>query len=72
MSEYIIDPEMIKVLRADLGLSQREFSEFTGIRGPVISVLESGQRNMSLKFLFKYARALGKKPSEVLASIESK
>lgn len=61
-----LDPEyeiirQIIAARKELGLTQAELAERTGIRQSNLSRLESGNYNPSLAFLKKVAKGLGKK-----------
>lgn len=58
--EYAIIRQLIQA-RKELGLTQAELSERTGIRQSNLSRLESGHSNPSLAFLKKVAHGLGKK-----------
>lgn len=48
----------VKKLRLEAGLSQEEFAEKLGIHRTYMSFIERGQRNPSLKMLFKISRAM--------------
>lgn len=50
--------QQVKKLRLEAGLSQEEFAEKLGIHRTYMSFIERGQRNPSLKMLFKISRAM--------------
>lgn len=58
--EYAIMNAILQA-RHDLGLSQSQLSEKTGITQPDISKLENGKANPSIATLKKLADAFGKK-----------
>ena len=58
--EYDIMNEMLK-LRGEVGMSQSQLSQKTGITHSDISKLENGKANPSFATLKKVARAFGKK-----------
>ena len=55
----------IKSMRIDAGLSQEEFAEKLNIHRTYVSFIERGQRNPSLKMLFKISRALKTKLPQI-------
>lgn len=59
--------EQVKNLRMEAGLSQEEFAEKLGIHRTYMSFIERGQRNPSLKILFKISRALKIKLPELFS-----
>ncbi len=48
----------VKKLRLEAGLSQEYFAEKLGIHRTYVSFIERGERNPSLKMIFKISRAL--------------
>lgn len=60
LSEITITQDLVK-LRRDLGLSQADVAEITGLRQPHVAKLESGNfKNFEIKTLLRVAAALGK------------
>ena len=57
----------IKALRLEAELSQEEFAEKLDVHRTYISFIERGQRNPSLKMLFKISRVLKIKLPEIFA-----
>ncbi len=54
------------------GLSQEELGFESDYHRTYISQLERGQKNPSLKAIFRLARVLGIRPSEMIQKIESR
>ena len=63
---------MLQELRTERGLSQEELGFESDYHRTYISQLERGQKNPSLKAIFRLAEALGVKPSEMVRSVENK
>ena len=59
--------KQIKDLRLEAGLSQEEFAEKLNVHRTYISFIERGQRNPSLKMLFKISRVLKIKLPQMFA-----
>lgn len=57
----------IKGLRMEAGFSQELFAEKLGVHRTYISFIERGQRNPSLKMLFKISRALKMKLPDIFS-----
>ncbi len=63
---------ILRELRAERGLSQEELGFESNYHRTYISQLERGQKNPSLKAIFRLAEALGITPSEMIRRIESR
>ncbi len=64
--------QILRELRTERGLSQEELGFESNYHRTYISQLERGQKNPSLKAIFRLAEALGVKPSEMVRSVENK
>jgi len=64
--------QILRELRTELGLSQEELGFESDYHRTYISQLERGQKNPSLKAIFRLAKALGVKPSGMIRRIESR
>ena len=62
------DPEKnhLKAWREFRGLTQAKLAEMIGTTGPVISLLEAGERRLSDKWLMRLAPALRTRPGHLL------
>jgi len=63
---------VLQELRTERGLSQEKLGFESDYHRTYISQLERGQKNPSLKAIFRLARALGVRPSEMIRRIESR
>ena len=63
---------MLQELRTERGLSQEKLGFESNYHRTYISQLERGQKNPSLKAIFRLAEALGIRPSEMIRRIESR
>jgi transcriptional regulator with XRE-family HTH domain len=54
--------EQLRGLRKDLGIDQAALGEMIGLTQSAVSRIERGTGDIGLKTLFRYARALGRKP----------
>ncbi len=63
---------MLQELRTERGLSQEKLGFESDYHRTYISQLERGQKNPSLKAIFRLAEALGIRPSEMIRRIESR
>ncbi len=59
--EYFHALDELRRLREEMGISQKELSERSGIPQETISRIESGRRNVTLDTLISIASAMGKK-----------
>jgi len=57
-------------LRAEKGLSMEELAVKAGVTRPAISMYETQDRNPSVHVLYRVAKALDMKTSELLAMVE--
>ena len=64
--------QVLQQLRHKRGLSQEELGFESNYHRTYISQLERGQKNPSLKAIFRLARVLGIRPSEMIRRIESR
>jgi DNA-binding XRE family transcriptional regulator len=62
----IIFGENVKAARERHGMSQREFSEQTGFTQQYLSLVETGQKNLTLLTMMTLAQAVGETVSEML------
>ena len=63
---------ILQELRTERGLSQEKLGFEADYHRTYISQLERGQKNPSLKAIFRLAEALGITPSEMIRRIESR
>jgi len=63
---------ILQELRTERGLSQEKLGFESDYHRTYISQLERGQKNPSLKAIFRLAEALGIRPSEMIRRIESR
>ncbi len=63
---------ILQELRTKRGLSQEELGFESDYHRTYISQLERGQKNPSLKAIFRLAEALGIRPSEMIRRVESR
>ncbi len=63
---------ILQELRTERGLSQEELGFESDYHRTYISQLERGQKNPSLRAIFRLARVLGVRPSEMIRRIESR
>jgi DNA-binding XRE family transcriptional regulator len=62
----IIFGENVKAARERHGMSQREFSQQTGFTQQYLSLVETGQKNLTLRTMMTLAQAVGETVSEML------
>lgn len=60
----------VKKLRESKGLSQEELADLAGFDRTYISLVERGKRNLSLKNICRFAKALNVKPFELIKNIK--
>jgi len=63
---------MLQELRTERGLSQEKLGFESNYHRTYISQLERGQKNPSLKAIFRLAEALGVKPSQMVRHVEER
>lgn len=61
---------VVRQLRKEIGLSQEELAAEAGLHRTYISLVERGQRNITVDALSQIAEALGVYPSRVIADAE--
>ena len=62
--------QYLKVLRLNKNFSQEKLAQITGLDRTYISLLERGQRQPTLKTLFRICGAIEIKPSDFISEIE--
>jgi len=62
--------QAIRELRAERGISQEGLADLAGLHRTYVGGIERGERNPSYRNILKLARALGVRPSELLARAE--
>ena len=62
---------VIKQLRAEMGLSQEKLSFESSLDRSYISQLECGHRQPTLLTIFQLAKALQTSPKQIIESVES-
>jgi transcriptional regulator with XRE-family HTH domain len=60
----------VRSLREERDISQEELAIAAGLHRTYIGGVERGERNLGLKNVFRIARALGCKPSQLVAATE--
>jgi len=58
-------PELIKNIRKEAGLSQPDFAAKIGVSSALIAMIETGQKEVSKKFILKLAEALKVHPTSI-------
>ena len=58
-------PELIKQIRDEAGLTQAELAGVLGVSSILIAMVESGQKEVSKKFIVKLAKKLQVSPSSL-------
>lgn len=61
---------LLKQLRTDKGISQENLAYDSELDRTFISLLERGERQPSIATLFKLAKSLNIKPSEIIKTLE--
>lgn len=64
--------EELRKIREEKGLSQEQLGFESDYHRTYISQLERGEKNTSLKAVFRISQALGVKPSEILKHVEER
>jgi DNA-binding XRE family transcriptional regulator len=62
----IVFGENLKAARMRLDISQRQLSELTGLTQQYLSLVETGQKNLTLRTMMTLARVVGANVSEML------
>lgn len=62
---------VLRQLRQEAGMSQEQLGLESGIQRNFISLIETGQNQPTVTTMFRLARALNVKPSELIAQVES-
>ena len=60
----------VRVWRNDIGISQEAFAHICGLDRTYVSLIERGIRNPTIKTVWTVAKALGKRPSDLLVRVE--
>lgn len=58
-------PDLIKKIRDESGLTQKEFASILGVSTILIAMIESGQKEVSKNFILKLANKLKISPSSI-------
>jgi len=58
-------PDLIKKIRDEAGLTQSQFAKAVGISPVLVAMVETGQKEVSKKFLLKLAKALNIHPASI-------
>lgn len=58
-------PELIKKIRNEAGLNQPDFAAKIGVSSALIAMIETGQKEVSKKFIVKLAAALNVHPTSI-------
>lgn len=58
-------PELIKIIRKEAGLSQPDFARKLEVSSALIAMIETGQKEVSKKFVLKLAKALEVHPTSI-------
>ena len=59
----------LKFLRLEMGLTQIELAEILDMSPNFVGMIERGERNTTVENVFKIARALGIKPSNLFEEL---
>lgn len=62
---------VLRQLRVGAGMSQEQLGLESGVQRNFISLIETGQNQPTITTLFRLAKALNVKPSELIAQVES-
>lgn len=62
--------ERLRSLREARSLSQEAFAEMAGIHRTYVSGVEQGRRNVGLRNVFRFARALGVDAAALFADLD--
>jgi transcriptional regulator with XRE-family HTH domain len=62
---------VLRTIRASRGLSQESLGFESGYHRTYVSLLERGLKSPSLRSVFKIAKALDVRPSDLIARVES-
>lgn len=62
---------VVRDARSELGLTQEELADASGLHRNYVGGLERGERNPTLPVVFKIANGLGLKASELIAAVEA-
>ena len=72
MSASIVFGKILRELRINKGLSQEQLGFEADLRRTYVSILELGQQQPSLTTIFKLAKALNIKASELIELVENR
>lgn len=60
----------VRAVRESKNISQEDLAVTAGLHRTYIGGIERGERNLGLRNIFRIARALGCKPSQLIAAAE--
>ena len=58
-------PDLLKEIRTSADITQKEFAEILDVSTVLVSMVESGQKEVSKAFILKMAKALDVHPSSI-------
>lgn len=58
-------PELIKKIRDEAGLTQTDFADAIGVSAVLITMIETGQKEVSKNFLLKLAEKMNVHPASI-------
>lgn len=58
-------PELIKKIRDEAGLTQADFADAVGVSAVLITMIETGQKEVSKNFLLKLAEKMNVHPASI-------
>ena len=64
-------PQLIKEIRAESGLNQQEFAKVLNVSKPLIAMIETGQKEVTKKFIIKLSEKLEVNPGAITPFIFS-
>lgn len=65
MASMYTFPELIKQIRKESGLTQKEFAQVVSVSTILVSMIEAGQKDVSKNFILKLSEKLNVHPSTI-------